>query len=245
MLAHEKLHVYARVLEFVSISGGMLLGWDKRHAVVDQLRRASESLLLNLAESARFCPAPCKLRALDCAMGSCLECAAALDVATASGLAPSSECDLAKPRLHEIARMMIGLRKAWAAGGTHEDPVDYEPKSASRTSQPLFHHETLDVYVVGLKLVKWSSQSRLGADPSARLRSRIDECATSIVLNIAEGNGRYSELDHHRFLDLAETSAIKTAAYLDLAVQNYCLPQAEVAPGKVLLERIIAMLSRM
>jgi four helix bundle protein len=74
---------------------------------------------------------------------------------------------------------------------------------------------------------------------------QLDESATSILLNIAEGNGRYSELDHRRFLDMAEGSAVKTAAYLDLAMQRRTLCEAECLPGKELLGRIAAMLSRM
>ena len=84
-----------------------------------------------------------------------------------------------------------------------------------------------------------------GKDLSCRLCRQIDEGVTSVVLNIAEGNGRYSELDHRRFLDLAEGSAVKVAAYLDLAVQKRALVQAESDPGKQLLGRILAMLSRM
>jgi len=34
---------------------------------------------------------------------------------------------------------------------------------------------------------------------------------TSVVLNVAEGNGRYSELDHRRFLEVAAASAVKAA----------------------------------
>ena len=68
---------------------------------------------------------------------------------------------------------------------------------------------------------------------------------TSVVLNIAEGNGRYSELDHRRFLDVAEGLAVKVAAYLDLAVQKLALTQLQCEPGKALLERIVAMLSGM
>ena len=83
------------------------------------------------------------------------------------------------------------------------------------------------------------------SDLSGRLSRQIDEGATSIVLNIAEGNGRYSELDLRRFLDVAEGSAVKVAAYLDLAVQRRTLCQAECDPGKKLLGRIVAMLSRM
>ena len=82
-------------------------------------------------------------------------------------------------------------------------------------------------------------------DLSSRLYRKIDEAVTSVILNIAEGNGRYSELDHRRFLDIAESSAVKVAAFLDLAVRKLMLAEQECGPAKALLERIVAMLSRM
>jgi len=66
-----------------------------------------------------------------------------------------------------------------------------------------------------------------------------------LVWIFAEGNGLYAELDHRRFLDIAEGSAVKVAAYLDLAVQKLTLGRKECGPGKTLQERIVAMLSRM
>jgi four helix bundle protein len=84
-----------------------------------------------------------------------------------------------------------------------------------------------------------------GQELTNRLYRQIDDGVTSLILNIAEGNGRYSELDHRRFLDIAEGSAVKVAAYLDLTVQKHMLGEKDCLPGKALLERILAMLSRM
>ena len=64
------------------------------------------------------------------------------------------------------------------------------------------------------------------------------------LLNVAEGNGRYSELDHRRFLEIAATSAVKAAAFLDLYQQKAYPAQMETAQGRELLSRILAMLSR-
>ena len=72
-----------------------------------------------------------------------------------------------------------------------------------------------------------------------------DEGATSILFNLAEGNGRYSELDHRRFLDMACAAAVKLAAGLDWATRRAVLETAAWEHGKILLERIVAMLSRM
>jgi len=58
MLAHEKLHVYGKALDLAARMEEWLSGWDKKHALVDQLSRATESILLNLAEAARQRDAP-------------------------------------------------------------------------------------------------------------------------------------------------------------------------------------------
>ena len=48
-----------------------------------------------------------------------------------------------------------------------------------------------------------------------------------MVLNIAEGNGRYAELDHHRFLQIAQSAAVKGAVFLDLGVERAFLLETE------------------
>jgi four helix bundle protein len=79
---------------------------------------------------------------------------------------------------------------------------------------------------------------------SDRLCREIDHSATSLVLNIAEGNGRYSELDHRRFLEIAASSAVKASAYLDLYQQRLPSTDLRVSHGRELLSRTVAMLSR-
>jgi len=79
---------------------------------------------------------------------------------------------------------------------------------------------------------------------SDRLCREVDKSATSLVLNVAEGNGRYSELDHKRFLEIAAASAVKAAAYLDLYQQKVLRGRVETTQGREFLSRIVAMLSR-
>src|SRR2546426_4913287 len=74
--------------------------------------------------------------------------------------------------------------------------------------------------------------------------SLSDKSATSLVLNVAEGNGRYSELDHKRFLEIAAASAVKAAAYLDLYQQRVLRGRVETTQGREFASRIVAMLSR-
>jgi four helix bundle protein len=245
MLPHEKLHVYRKAIDFIGEVSAAVALWDKRHAVADQFGRASDSLVLNVAEGARLRPGRAKLRALDFALGSCLECAACLDVAWIKEFLQMREAGNHKRRLCEIARMVVGLGKAWSAWRLQEDSPPYHVRPKEDDDQPLFFHETLDVYRAGLDLVRWMVTLPGATALPTRSHRQIDEGITSILLNIAEGNGRYSEVDHRRFLDLAAAAAVKVAAGLDLATRKGLWDRPACEPAKALLERIMAMLSRM
>jgi four helix bundle protein len=78
---HEKLRVYETALTCVAGLVEQSRSWDKRHAIVDQLLRASESILLNIVEGARLRGAANRQHITEYAMGSALECAACLDIA--------------------------------------------------------------------------------------------------------------------------------------------------------------------
>ena len=54
----------------------------------------------------------------------------------------------------------------------------------------------------------------------------------------------HSQLDHLRFLEIAATSAVKTAAYLELYQQKALPACVETAPGRELLGRILALLNK-
>ena len=63
-----------------------------------------------------------------------------------------------------------------------------------------------------------------------------------MVLNIAEGNGRFSEADQVRFLDIAHTSAMRVAACLDLLVARRQVEVHQIEDGKQILARIVPLL---
>ncbi len=245
MLPHEKLQVYEKALACVTSISGLSADWNKRHAVVDHLARAGDSVILNLVEGARLRSAPGKLKALDYALGSALECAAGLDIAHIKHLLSAPIMNHEKKQLSEVVKMLVGLRKAWAKWEAHEDPSLYRAQPAVGAYEPLFHHESLEVYAAGLELMAWMVSLPGSEELAGRVYCQIDQNVTSLILNIAEGNGRYSELDHRRFLDIAEGCAARAAAYLDLAVRKRTLSSKQCDPGKALLERIVAMLSRM
>jgi hypothetical protein len=69
MFDHEKLQVYGKALDFSAKAAAWTSTWDKKHALVDHLSRATESILLNLAEAARQRGTPARLRIVD--RGNC------------------------------------------------------------------------------------------------------------------------------------------------------------------------------
>jgi hypothetical protein len=65
---------------------------------------------------------------------------------------------------------------------------------------------------------------------------------TSLVLNIAEGNGRFSMLDHGKFTGIAQNAVVMLGVYLDVSATGDSM---DVKPAKELLRRIAAMLARL
>ena len=94
----------------------------------------------------------------------------------------------------------------------------------------------LDVY--GLALAFQSRVAHLAwARGNANVRDQLSRAALSIVLNIAEGSGRFSPPDKARLYAIARGSACECAAILDVLGGPVEL-QAE-------LVRIVQMLTRL
>lgn len=110
-----------------------------------------------------------------------------------------------------------------------------------------FDHDRLDVYNRSIEFVAWVAGLMDGPLVACRLSAvrQLDRASTSIPLNIAEGNGKRSLLDRHRFFDIARGSAFESAACLDVLVARNGLRVEEIGEGKALLVRITSMLSKM
>ena len=81
MLSFQKLDVYQRSIEFLAFARRLLQRIPRGHGdLVDQLRRASQSIPQNIAEGAGKTTRPDKAKHYTIARGSAMECAAHLDV---------------------------------------------------------------------------------------------------------------------------------------------------------------------
>ena len=105
-----------------------------------------------------------------------------------------------------------------------------------------FDHERLRVYAASLDFVEWAQPILSALPRTAAVRRQLDRAATSIPLNIAEGNGKFTAPDRCRFLDIARGSALESAACLDVIVAKGMAAPEGVAAGKVALEGIVSML---
>jgi four helix bundle protein len=125
MFDHEKLHVYQACIEFIIWLQKILERIPKRHAVYDQLDRASTSIPLNIAEgNGKFTPKD-RCKYFDIARGSAFEFAAALDVVVAKAILKENEIIPGKEILHNIVSMLVGLIKSNSADRVCESLAQY------------------------------------------------------------------------------------------------------------------------
>ena len=108
-----------------------------------------------------------------------------------------------------------------------------------------FHHEKLTVYKRALEFATWSQDLIESVTKKTSTRDHLERSGDSIALNIAEGNGKFSQKDRARFFQIAHGSALEAAACLDLLVARGCCASGAIAKGKATLEEIVKMLFKM
>jgi four helix bundle protein len=108
-----------------------------------------------------------------------------------------------------------------------------------------FHHEKLTVYKRALEFAAWSQELIESVTKKTSTRDHLERSGDSIALNIAEGNGKFSQKDRARFFQIAHGSALEAAACLDLLVARRCCAAGAVAKGKATLKEIVRMLFKM
>ncbi len=109
----------------------------------------------------------------------------------------------------------------------------------------MFHHEKLKVYQRALEFAAWSQILIDSITKKTSTRDQLERAGDSIALNIAEGNGKFSQKDRARFFQIAHGSALESAACLDLFVARGCCGLEAIQDGKSKLEEIVKMLFTM
>ena len=109
-----------------------------------------------------------------------------------------------------------------------------------------FDHEKLDVYQLGLEFVVLAERV-IHALPKGRshLADQFTRASSSVVLNVAEGAGKFSKGDKRRYYLAARGSATESAALLDICFRLELASEADHRAGKQMLERIVAMLVKL
>ena len=107
---------------------------------------------------------------------------------------------------------------------------------------PVFDHEKLEVYRASLKFIMWLEPLMDKLPKSLAVRDQLDRASTSIPLNLAEGNGKFTSPDRCRFFDTSRGSALEGAAGLDVLVAKGKCTVEEVNSGKAVLGEIVSML---
>src|SRR4029450_12686031 len=104
--------------------------------------------------------------------------------------------------------------------------------------------ERLDVYRVAVEFQVLAARvvqgRRLGA-----LRDQLDRASVSIVLNIAEGSGRFAPAEKAHFYLIARGSAMECLAAWSLLQDRSQLTAEDHRRGRASVIRVLAMLTRL
>ena len=107
---------------------------------------------------------------------------------------------------------------------------------------PVFDHEKLTVYKKALESITWTDDLLRDIPKSVAAHDQLDRASTSMPLNIAEGNGKFTTRDRCRYFDSARGSALECAACLDVVVAKRCKSDEEINLGKSILREVVSML---
>jgi four helix bundle protein len=108
-----------------------------------------------------------------------------------------------------------------------------------------FDHEKLDVYREAIDFCGWVGEFLATISAKTAAKDQLDRASTGIPLNIAEGNGKFSDADRSRFLEIARGSALECAACLDVLVVRKLIATERIVPAKEQLVRVVNMLMGM
>lgn len=109
-----------------------------------------------------------------------------------------------------------------------------------------FDHERLEVYQLAIEFIGRANDV-VESLPRGRgyLADQLQRAALSIVLNIAEGAGKFSPADKAAFYARARGSATESAAVLDACRKLELVGATSCEELKAIVERITQMLTKL
>ena len=109
-----------------------------------------------------------------------------------------------------------------------------------------FDHEKLDIYKASIELVALIDDM-IEELPRGRayLSDQLQRAGTSVVLNIAEGAGEYSNNEKSRFYRMSKRSATECAAIFDVCLRLKLIDELRYSKLREILIRIVSMLINM
>src|SRR5688572_29459623 len=109
----------------------------------------------------------------------------------------------------------------------------------------MFNFHRLNVYRCAISFLSLAAPlSERAPRGFSSLSDQLRRAALSIPLNIAEGSGKFDK-DERRYFGIARGSALECAAIVDVFEALGAATEAELAQPRVLLERIVSMLTRL
>jgi four helix bundle protein len=237
---HEKLNIYQMGIGFVAWLEEWMPSITTNVSACNHLARASGGVPVNIAEASGKRSMKERRQFIDTAYGSSLECAACLDILGILNCLSSLRVHEGKERLSTLVSLLVGFRKS-TSHMVREEGVPYVT-ARDPVQRIWFDHERLDVYCKALDFTAWCGQASKNTGGPRSVAKSLDKASTGVVLNIAEGNGKFSSKDRCRFIDHARTAALQAAAILDVISLRQEKDAAFFGAGKSILVDIVRML---
>jgi len=108
-----------------------------------------------------------------------------------------------------------------------------------------FGHEQLDVYRAAIEYVGWAFRLCEHLSGHRNAKDHLLRASQAVPLNIAEDNGKATAGDRRRYFEISRGSALECAAVQDVLEVCGVLSPEENTKAKRLLDRIVAMLTRL
>ncbi len=105
-----------------------------------------------------------------------------------------------------------------------------------------FDHEKLKVYQKALEFIVWIQPILSKLDYRSDIRNQLERASNSILLNIAEGNGKFTDKDRCRYFDISKGSVLESSSCIDIIFIKKIISQDEKTFGKQMLKEIFSML---